>query len=246
MRRYPKEDDQEELADLNAAPWMVAALRLNPEYVHWGPYEDYMCDTKAGWGAPVFKNGWAEMAGWAIDELNELVNFYFEISRNSEECATCAGECYNPATAAISRSFYDFDHTGLRWCDAITQDESDMLWDKGRLRMRFNERPFADVVNAYEKQHSIHDAINRMMLIEHRATRQGVYGWCDTCKGSGRTFTESAAHLNLILWFIHPRKGASRGVEVKNIQKDDMPQVVAYLKQAAERNAARFAAITEL
>lgn len=43
MRTKPQDDDdREDLAKLNAEPWMVKALELNPDYPHWGPHEDYM------------------------------------------------------------------------------------------------------------------------------------------------------------------------------------------------------------
>lgn len=238
--------DQEELAELNAEPWMVEAIKLNPPYVHWGPHEDYMGKGEdKGWEAPVLLEGWSSF-GWQLDELNECVNFYFSVERDSVECEACGGECYNPATARISRAFYDFEGTGRRRCDKITQDEADHLWEQGRLRLRFQERPSAEDVNTAERRHHVHDAINRWMLIEVRAKREGVFGWCETCKGSGRTYTEDAAHLTLTLWMLHPRKGASRGVEIKRITKEDLSLVVAWLKEAAQRNAQRFAAITSL
>jgi hypothetical protein len=52
--------------------------------------------------------------------------------------------------------------------------------------------------------------------------------------------------LALILWWLHPRKGASRGIEIKNIQERDRPAIIAFLKEAAQRNAARFSKITAL
>mgnify|MGYP003351469692 CR=1 FL=1 len=36
------------------------------------------------------------------DELNELVNFYFEIYRNNHKCPHCDGDALNPATKQIS------------------------------------------------------------------------------------------------------------------------------------------------
>jgi hypothetical protein len=42
---------------------------------------------------------------------------------------------------------------------------------------------------------------------------------------------------------LHPRKGSSRGVEVQNIQEPELPTVYRYLRDAAQRNAYRFAAV---
>ena len=53
-------------------------------------------------------------------------------------------------------------------------------------------------------------------------------------------YDEPEAKIALQLWFLHPRKGCSRGVYVKNIEESDVPNVIEYLKEAAKRNAERF------
>jgi hypothetical protein len=52
--------------------------------------------------------------------------------------------------------------------------------------------------------------------------------------------------LSLVLWWLYPRKGTSKIIEVKNIQESDRPAIIAFLKQAAQRNADRFSKITAL
>jgi hypothetical protein len=235
MRTYPTTDrDQQEAAKLKAAPWMLDALRMNPDYCSWGPYEDWMCDTKAGWAAPVFEDTWTEF-GWELNDLNEVVDFYFEVQRDSVPCEACGASGHNPATKRIADAFYDFEGTGNRWCDAITQDEVDALWAKHRL-FQWKEKPTPAEVNKAVP----HDGINRWILIETRARRLSVWGECAECGGDGHLFTEPAAHLGLVLWVLHPRKGASRGVEVKRIDRHQLPDAIAYLQRAAERNAQRF------
>jgi hypothetical protein len=137
MRQYDPSSkyfhySQEDAKELNAPEWMLQTLTMNPSYTSWGPYEDYMCGGGTGWSSPLFYESWS-MFDFGLDDLNEVVNFYFEI-----------------------------------------------------------EKP--DVV----------------------------------------------AVLNLVLWIIHPRKGASRGVEVKNIQQSDLPNIIKYLKEARDRNHNRF------
>ena len=94
MRTYPEdESDQKELARLNAEPWMVEQLKLNPEYVHWGPHEDYMGGKPdEGWRSPILKDTWTDLIGkqpelpeglnegFTLDELNEVVHFYFHLN----------------------------------------------------------------------------------------------------------------------------------------------------------------------
>lgn len=259
MRTPPEDDcDRDELARLNAEPWMVEALSLNPAYVFWGPHEDYMMTKDAGWRSPIFMSSWLEVM--TLDDLNECVNFYFEIGRESMECEACGQSGYNPATRRLADDFYDFGETGRRWCDAITQDEVEALQDSNRLRAwnaesrEWERIPLtAEQVNSANRRGSRsmfsgldHDGINRHILIETRATRLGVYGKCEKCDGHGYVYTALAAHLALVLWIIHPRKGASRGVEIKPLSRDDFRSAVKWLAGAAERNAHRFAKVVSI
>lgn len=254
MRSYDKADrfDRATLKKLGKVePWMLDLLKLNPEYVHWGPHEDYMCGSEqAGWRAPVTVENWKTF-GWQLDELNECVHFYFEINRNSESCAACDGSGQNPATKVVSDTFYDHDHDGVgAWRNQLTQDELDALvaqrrvgcdWiaEKGRWVAR-KPHMTAAMFNAMDYSH---DAINRHILVKTRAKRLGVYGLCKTCKGHGYNYTEVRPHVGLVLWWIHPRKGASRGVEISTIEQSDLPAVFAFLAKAAKRNADRFQAV---
>jgi len=133
------------------------------------------------------------------------------------------------------------------WCDKITQEELDALRERGRVSFRDEKNFTLEEVNRQNRTPSIgsHDAINRGILIDARLKRFGIPKMCPDCEGHGHIFTEPQAHLNLILWVIHPRKGASRGVEVKNIKKTDMPKVFKYLREARQRNHDRFFGISE-
>lgn len=279
MRHLPEDDDDmAEARKMGAEDWMLDLLKLNPGYVSWGPHEDYMC-TKAGddsWRSSQSIATWSKFH-WGLDDLNEVVNFYFQVRRASETCSACDGSGYNPDTKVISDTFYDHGSyridfvnmtthgdaaaarrprgaTGQRWCDEITQDEVDALVAEGRLR-HFDDKTgkwvqttrTAAEVNAANREGASpslglnHDGINRAILIKTRATRLGVWGYCPACEGDGSVWTEDRAHASIVLWVIHPRKGASRGVEIEHLDRDDLPAVFAYLRTAAERNAARFA-----
>lgn len=250
MRTRPDptdEFDAKELADLNAAPWQLRCLALNPSYPHWGPHEDYMIVKSGGWREPVSAKTWADFGPWSLDDMNELVHFYFEANRASKPCEACDQSGQNPATKQIADDFYDSGGTGRRWVDNITQDEVDVLVAAGRLCAQGKTPPTVAEVNAANRRPGIgglcHDAINRCILVEARAKRLGVYGQCEACEGRGDIFTEPTAKLGLVLWIIHPRKGASRGVEVSEIQRGELPAVFAFLAEGARRNAERFAAV---
>lgn len=243
MRYFPTDDyDWEEVKEmgLRKNDWKINVLKKNPDYLNWGNHEDYMIKHSEGWDCPVNLEAVEDL--WELDELNELVNFYFEIYRNSEECNLCKGSGLNPDTKKISDDWYDFENKGTRWCDKITQDEVDALWKEGRLR-DFKEKPTAEQVNEWERKGLGHDAINRCICVVQRAKRLGVYGHCSTCEGKGYNYIENKVHLGLQMWFIHPRKGASRGVYLKNIEKDELDKVINYLKEAQRRNNDKFSKI---
>lgn len=257
MRSYDPQDkwDAKAAAELQAPAWMLDVLKVNPGYCSWGPHEDYMWNKEGGWTSGVFTDRWADFT-LALDDLNEVANFYFSIERDNEECAACGGEGYNPETKRISDSFYRHScpQGEQPWHDQITQDEVEALISHHRIGVKWNpERreydrtlppPTADEVNTAERGRGLgHDAINRGILIEARAKRLGVWGLCPACSGNGYVYTAPACRLALTLWVLHPRKGASRGWEIKSVEESELPAAFAYLRQAAERNAARFASI---
>lgn len=130
---------------------------------------------------------------------------------------------------------------GGEWATNLTQDETDALWDQHRLRLEFKNKPTAEEVNAWAKSRRGigHDAINSWICSRRRCERLGVPYDCPSCKGHGSHFI-APAHINLVLWILHPRKGCSRGVEVR-ITQQDLPMVFDWLQEAAKRNASRFA-----
>lgn len=243
MRSYNPSDkyDTEEAARLRAEPWMLELLNLNPGYTSWGPHEGYMMSKDSGWQAPMFLGTWAEHPG--LDELNEVVNFYFSVSRPSVECDACKTG-YNPATEAVHDGFYEHLSSKTEcWRAKITQDECDALIAAGRVKAGST----AAEVNERERigrGFGSHDAINIGILTKARATRLGVFGLCKKCGGHLRVFTSETANVSLTLWILHPRKGASRGCEIAKIQREELPEVFAYLREAADRNAARFGKVS--
>ena len=223
--------------DLRTQDWQAEAIGMNPSYCAWGIHEDYMMDG-GGWRKPMEYHTWTDFGPWELNDLNEIVNFYFFAERASRTCQACDGTGYNTETKRISDAFYDFSGTGGRWCDKITQDEADILIDHGRAAP-------GTTASDFNTKSSPHDAINRWMLVRARAERLGVWGLCDSCDSTGEIFTEEEAHLGLMLWAIYPRKGATCGVEIGRIERQELPEVKQFLVAAAKRNAQRFGGITE-
>lgn len=280
MRNYPTEDyELKEIKELNAEQWQINMLKMNPSYVFWGPYEDYMYRDNKGWESRCIIENW-DSFDFGLDELNEVVNFYFEVTRENVECESCNGGGYNEKTKIISDNFYR--HSGYsndiietNWSNNITDTEVETLVKKGRLRdffkdlYRFDDKkgwqksvfknkkciwvncdkpkmPSASTVNEWNKNGMGHDAINRWILIEARANALGVWGYCKKCDGNGHIYTEPKAKLGLVLWVLHPRKGCSRGVHVKEIKKNEVNKIIDYLKEAEKRNTTRFSKLSHI
>ncbi len=239
MRYYPtSKDDKKDLQELNAQAWMIECLQMNPSYVNWGPHEDYMWVKDKGWRTSVYTEGWKNfIPEWTLDCYNEIVNFYFELSRKHHDCETCEGDGYNTATHHLAENYY----YGEKWSRKLTDEDIKYLISKKRL----SKEATAEKVNNDEYITDM-DAINRWMLIEHRAKEQGIWGTCSRCTGLGYIYDEPKAHLNLILWVLHPRKGCSRGVEITHINREDIPEIIKYLKEAAKRNKHRFSKLNIL
>src|SRR5688572_3657616 len=87
--------DEDESAEINAEPWQIELLKLNPAYTSWGPHEDYMCGEKGGWDSRQIFATWKEFGPWELDDLNECVNFYFSVERTTKDCPTCGGNGYH-------------------------------------------------------------------------------------------------------------------------------------------------------
>lgn len=315
MRHVPTDKyDKEELKRLNAPAWMVKCLKLNPDYISWGPFEDYMAKDDDGWDSRLIKDSFKETIH--LNDLNECVNFYFEINRENKECDNCNGTGYHRDALWVSESFYrhsspfaamDTNILGARavmaqfganknnpdpfgrnafpseetlskyglefrafckemaiygnWNNRITKDEAEALQEAGRVFSKWNpdtgkSEPtgpvdveainIANHPNARGGFMMNHDGINRGILIETRLKRLGIPLHCEICEGHGRVFTVPEAKLSLVLWILHPRKGCSRGVMIKNIEQSELPEVYKYLREAAKRNAKRFSKIPKV
>lgn len=221
--------------------WMINLLRLNPGYPHWGPHEDYMIKEDRGWETPQFFNSWKEFGPWELDDLNEIVNFYFDIYRPAKACPDCELG-YNEETQKLYNDFYGIPSYRGGWRTHLTQDETNLI-----VKRRHLEPCSAEEMNKRAAESGLcFDAIDAHSLIEFRAKKMGVYGLCSTCKGTHSVYTSDECILILVLWVLHPRKGCSRGLEIKNITEEDLPEVFKLLRDAATRNANRFKGVCKV
>ena len=244
---------------MNPPQWMVDTLKYNPGYNSWGNHEDYMISTSQ-WGSPIsIEDVPTFIKDWTLDCYNELVNFYFDIDRESANCEHCDQTGYNPATLQIDRAWYNSDGprdwvydttrvNGGRYDSNshqynITQVELDALWEHNRLKHDFKTKPTVERVNEWSTVGMGHDSINKYICVKALAEHQSVYGTCEHCNGEGYIYTVPDCNLKLQLWILHPRKGCSRGVLIENVTQQDLPAVFNLLHTAAQRNADRFSKI---
>jgi hypothetical protein len=282
MRWSPTEDDREDIARLNAEPWQIALLALNPDFTNWGPDEDRNEDeieNEANWNTSLFFDTWAKFAAEFTkvpDDRNEIVNFYFEVLREGVDCTACDASGLSPRAKALEGAFYNDTHDHKRWGDKITLDEAQALVDHGRLasfvkgewrRPDVVDTAFVERVNqanapscgcnhpgsshgdahrGMQRFELDHDAINRGILIETRCKRLGIEVSCNRCEGHGDVFTAKAAHVRLVLWMLHPGKGASRFVAIERLARGDQPAALALLAASADRNLARFGSARDM
>src|SRR4029077_10336136 len=82
--------------------------------------------------------------------------------------------------------------------------------------------PTADEINANEGRRpgtvrlaGGHDAINQGICVRARCTRFGIPVTCTDCSGHGSVYTAPKGTLGINLWILHPRKGADRGIEIR-------------------------------
>jgi len=259
VRKYD-ETEKEELVELNASPWQIKLLKMNPEYNYWGNFEDYMSTKDSGqWSEPIEINSASEL--WEQDELNMVANFYFDVSRASCNCEECEQTGYNRETKKLSQDWYSFDNEDYRpnpyksnaiynnnaWQHHLAQVEVDALWKDGRLSSSFKEQPTAQEVNEWNlKEIMGHDAINQYICVKARAEDQGVYGLCEKCNGKGYIYESDTPTISLQLWMLHPRKGSSRGLFLRDFKREEVRDILKYLYEARERNMAQFSKVPDV
>lgn len=268
--RLPSDDfDREEVERMNAEPWQLVLLDLNPEYTLWGREEESADSEdkteKDTFSAPLSFESWAKFQSSfdsVPDRLNEVVHFYFDVSRAAEECSSCDASGFSPKAYALDKAFYDHDGDGDGWCNKITLDEAQTLVENHRLSSfiggqwqppKVVDAAFVALVNkansmgsrGAEYMNLQHDAINRHMLVRRRCERLGIAWKCSKCEGHGEVFTAAAAHVELGLWILHPGRDASRFVTIKLVKRADLPGIMQLLSAAAKHNAARFAKVVQ-
>lgn len=205
-------------------------------YIGWCPHVDAMATGESkGWSSTQDLKAEEFIDQWLpIDpDYNAIIDFFFVRQTPTRECETCGGSGYNAETQNIADAYYDFEETGNRWCDKLTDDEIEALMEYRKLSRE------EAVARMKDKGIGGCDALDRWMLIEVRAKRLGVWGKCEDCGGEGQIPTEPEM-LVLNLWMTHPRKGAARGLRITHVEESHLPVFYALLRDAERRLRKRF------
>jgi hypothetical protein len=135
----------------------------------------------------------------------------------------------------------------------ITAERAEELWENrdkdkdqqienddgvtSRLRVHI---PWRDTVPAEEiNQGYNHDAINRWICVETRCRRLGVWGYCEVCNGNAYLPVDLKGRLQLVLWIVNPATGQNYGLEVDNIEEDELEDVYDFLGGMRDRLVSR-------
>lgn len=209
-----------------------------PFYNMWGNGCDYMRKNNAQWNSDVELDSIADM--WELDELNEIVNFYFRAERKVKECPLCNG-CGLSQKSIRERDNFQYDKKNL------TETDLEAL-DKAGWFQYYGGRPesISDLFNNKKFDDFDIDFLRIQTVLKNRAKLGGYDYICSECKGKGELLLESEYHLALQLWCLHPRKSASHGVLIHNIKESDLPIVYSLLNTAKERFNQKFSGIEAL
>lgn len=131
----------------------------------------------------------------------------------------------------------------------IDRAEADARWerrDKSKDRIagdgvvsnhtvRWRDHVPAEEVNAQKSAFS--DQVTQHICVEVRAKRLGVYGLCPTCEGEGCVFVERRGRLSMVFWCVNPRTGQNYGIDVRDIDEGDLPEIYEFVRTCGQRLA---------
>jgi len=166
----------------------------------------------------------------ALTRAGRLRDFMLVYSRAQLDSLVEAGEI----TAERAEELWEGrDRSKDRECD----DENGV--DKHlRVCIRWRDSVPAEEVNGAQDSgpgFGGHDAINRLICVETRAKRLGVYGYCDKCKGAGYIPVDLKGRLQLVLWIVNPATGQNYGFEIDSIEEHEMFAVCDFLTGMRDR-----------
>ena len=146
-------------------------------------------------------------------------------------------------TLELSNNFYSHSSsTGKGWNSEITQEEMEMLIKKQRLGNPLREvMPSLEAINNANRTIGggnflyNHDAINRMLLIEFRAKKLGIFGKCRECHGEGSIYTGPWPTQPYLVAYTSKERRQQRGFDKAKYKKMNWKKFIIFcMKQICE------------
>lgn len=109
-----------------------------------------------------------------------------------QECPVCRATGLNEKTRKIQRGFSSF---GIRWCESVTQEEFEAVRSAGHVKPEITLEEARTRCKLWYGSVYSEEGVN--FLVRLRAEREGVFGFCPMCAGSGKIwFDEEVNRLH--------------------------------------------------
>lgn len=210
-----------------------------------------------------------------LDEYNQVVNFYFEVDREKIKCEHCENGDHIEITSQVDAAKFNFEKLAITQPELAVFVRNGVIKSKSHGRvfqfatgwfaypdgqeafLGTNEQVVIELPPLNEVNRDLNepddkkkkwitgfDKIGHREILLVRRTLEDLPTKCSHCEGKGFQYT-SECTLRLNLWMIHPGYGASRGIKIKSIKKEELREVFEYLKTAQEILEKKFRRITE-
>lgn len=119
-------------------------------------------------------------------------------------------------------------------------EDQDGVTKHHQVSIQWRDKVPAEEVNEWNEGRGFgHDAINRGICVRTRCKREGVWGLCEACEGHGYVPVDLKGRLQLVLWIVNPMTGQNYGLEIDNIEKDELEDVYDFLGGMRDRLVSR-------
>jgi hypothetical protein len=230
--------------DLNAERWQLDLLKLNHGGCYqWQPGNDLMGRIDEGdWDSSLFFENWAAFTQREVSQFNLVADYYFYLCRENEDCKACDGSGLSPRAKNLSKELHEL---------ALIKGEVTYFLQEENIESLMASKAIPDIFGEVSSETQMVEMIkdgtissigffSHKACLEGKARSLGFERDCHECNGKGFNFSQDKAHASLVVWMLHPRFGASRGIEIKEIQEGEIPEIQSFLQDAATLNQQRF------
>lgn len=255
------EADIKILNKINPYQWQIEMLSFNSPIIWPGPGTYDMSYEKV-----LNYNTWDEFKKiWFQDEYNEFINFHFKLYRS--KCNSCFGEGYTEHYIDdLEYWHFNITQKSLEYMvsigDVLTVSHGRVIYnleknaytlfagtDKSKIKSEDLVYPNLKDVN-FEMNNKSEEftwltPFNdwKAHYIQHIYAERNLPFICPSCDG-GFIYSEEP-YLSLCLWVIQPGHSASSGVNIKEVKKYDLLNVMKFLIDSKEAHAKKFSNVND-